>query len=409
MSDKVILHCDLNNFFASVELLDKPELRDKPCAVCGSVEERHGIVLAKNDVAKKYGIVTAQPVWQAQKLCPDLILLEPHYDKYSKYSKLSRQILYEYTDIVEPFSIDESWLDVTGSQRLFGSGEQIANKIRRRHKEELGLTVSVGVSFCKIFAKLGSDMKKPDAVTCISKENFKEIISPLPVRAMMGIGPATSKKLEKMHIYTLGELANTNIKYLKKSLGVVGETLYIYANGLQTDPVMNKELLPAQKSISRGVTPARDIENTQKAKEILYMLAEEVFHELIDMKVCAYSVSLEIRDSNLKKQMFTRTCAYPLRTSEDIVNAAMNILRENCLDKLPLRSIGVGVGDFASESDPFQTNVFSDPERSLKHEILERRVDTIRRKYGKSVIGRATLLGKNMPRKISTFSNKNKE
>ena len=251
--ERVILHCDCNNFFASVETLLNPSYRGIPMAVCGSQEDRHGIVLAKNEEAKKYGIKTAETVFSAKKKCPYLVIASPHYDEYEKYSMKLNAIYGEYTDKVEPFGIDESWLDVTASRRLFGTGEEIAELIRQRVKNEIGVTVSIGVSFNKVFAKLGSDYKKPDAITAISKENFRQIVFPLPVSDLLFVGKKTTEELEKIGIRTIGDLASTSKDMLRYKLGKMGDMLYDYANGLDSSPVgsgINREA----KSISNGFT-----------------------------------------------------------------------------------------------------------------------------------------------------------
>ena len=235
--NRVILHCDMNGFFASVELLDYPELRDKPMAVCGDPESRHGIILAKNEIAKRYGIVTAETLWQARKKCPDLQTVPPHHKKYQHYSRLINEIYLQYTDMVEPFSVDESWLDVTASQKLFGNGKQIADKIRNQVKKELGLTLSAGVSFNKIFAKMGSDYKKPDATTVITQENYKNILWPLDIRDLFFVGKATADKLQGIGIHTIGQLAESDRHTVTALLGKQGSIIHDYANGLDQTPV----------------------------------------------------------------------------------------------------------------------------------------------------------------------------
>ena len=205
--DRVILHCDLNCFYASVELLSHPDLRDVPMAVCGDPNSRHGIILAKNEPAKKFGIQTAETIWQAKKKCPDLVLLPPHHDLYREYSRKVNAIYDEYTDLVEPFGIDESWLDVTHTLHLFGGDARaLADALRERMKRQLGLTLSVGVSFNKVFAKLGSDYKKPDATTVISRENWKELVWPLQVGDLLYVGGAARKLLKQYGITTIGQL-----------------------------------------------------------------------------------------------------------------------------------------------------------------------------------------------------------
>ena len=216
MSERTILHCDMNNFYASVECFLNPDLKPYPVAVCGSVEERHGIVLAKNYKAKACGVRTGEAVWQAQQKCRDLVIVPPHYEEYMSFSKAARKIYEDYTDQVEAFGMDECWLDVSGSASIYGDGEKIANAIRERIKFELGLTVSIGVSFNKIFAKLGSDLKKPDAVTCIPKERFKEIVWPLPASEMLGIGHATEKKLAAAGLRTIGDIARWPVDFFQR-------------------------------------------------------------------------------------------------------------------------------------------------------------------------------------------------
>ena len=234
--DRVIFHCDLNSFYASVELLDHPELRHLPVAVCGDPASRHGIILAKNEPAKKFGIKTAETIWQAKQKCPQLVLLPAHHDRYRTWSRKVNAVYEQYTDLVEPFGIDESWLDVTAS-KLFGSGTEIAEKIRNDIKSELGITVSIGVSFNKVFAKLGSDLKKPDAVTCIPKDRFKEIVWPLAASEMLGVGRATEKKLASCGIRTIGTLATWPVEFFEKKFGKNGVMLWMFANGLDESKV----------------------------------------------------------------------------------------------------------------------------------------------------------------------------
>ena len=250
---RVILHCDMNNFYASVECMLNPELKNKPVAVCGSVEERHGIVLAKNYAAKAFGVSTGEAIWQAKQKCQDLVIVEPHYEQYMKFSKLAREIYGRYTDQIEPYGMDECWLDVTGSGCM-GTGFEIADEIRRTVKFELGLTISAGVSFNKIFAKLGSDMKKPDAITCIEADSFREKIWCLPASDLLGVGRATEKVLSGYGIHTIGELAATSDDFLKCRLGKNGLAIKKYANGLDDSPVMLSDYVSPVKSIGHGIT-----------------------------------------------------------------------------------------------------------------------------------------------------------
>jgi len=256
--ERVILHSDLNNFYASVECLYNPDLRDKPVAVGGDVEARHGIILAKNYHAKKYGILTGEAIWQAQQKCRDLVVVPPNFKRYMRFSQMARDIYADYTDQCESFGLDECWLDVTGSYRLFGDGKAIADKIRERIKFEMGITASVGVSFNKIFAKLGSDIKKPDATTIISKDNFKDVVWKLPVNELLYVGRATHKKLNRYGIKTIGDLANTELKYLEYWLGKWGCMLWTFANGYDTSPVSNIGAKSLIKSVGNSTTTPRD-------------------------------------------------------------------------------------------------------------------------------------------------------
>ena len=272
---RVILHCDMNNFYASVECMLNPELKNKPVAVCGSVEERHGIVLAKNYAAKAFGVSTGEAIWQAKQKCQDLVIVEPHYEQYMKFSKLAREIYGRYTDQIEPYGMDECWLDVTGSGCM-GTGFEIADEIRRTVKFELGLTISAGVSFNKIFAKLGSDMKKPDAITCIEADSFQEKIWCLPASDLLGVGRATEKVLSGYGIHTIGELAATSDDFLKCRLGKNGLAIKKYANGLDDSPVMRSDYVSPVKSIGHGITTMQDLENNAEVWCVMLELVQEI-------------------------------------------------------------------------------------------------------------------------------------
>lgn len=259
--ERTILHIDMNNFYASVECMLDPLLRNKPVAVCGNTEERHGIVLAKNYAAKAYGIKTGEANWEAKRKCPDLVIVPPHYEEYIKYSKLARQIYADYSDKIEPFGMDEVWLDATGTQRLFGNGECLASTIRERIKFELGLTVSVGVSFNKVFAKLASDMKKPDATTVLSADSWREKVWPLPVENLLGVGRATKIKMDRFNIKTIGDLAHADPELLVYRLKSRAQQLVNFANGIDHSTVLHKDYVFPAKSIGHGITTLQDLEN----------------------------------------------------------------------------------------------------------------------------------------------------
>ncbi len=392
MKERTILHCDLNSFFASVELLSHPDLRNRPAAVCGSREKRHGIVLAKNEKAKQAGVKTAEAIWQAQQKCPDLVILEPHYDKYSYYSKEVKKILLSYTDKVEAFGLDESWLDVSDCFRLFGSGEKIAYKIKERIKNETGLTVSVGVSFNKVFAKLGSDYKKPDAVTVISKENFKSKIYSLPANAMLGIGKSTYSKLLKLGIITIGDLATADISALRTAFGINGERLWYFANGLDMSPVIPEAEIPDFKSISRSVTGEADLENNAEVWRVFLALSEKIAKCMHDEACSAMKITVMARRTTLKWESYCCKTDIPVRLSNDIAKIAMQIFVSNYDWKHPLRSIGVAVSDFIETETPFQTSLYMRVEEQSKKEIIESEVFNLRERYGNNIIVKASLM-----------------
>ena len=390
MNERVILHCDLNNFYASVELLERPQLRQKAVAVCGDAQKRHGIVLAKNDIAKKAGIKTAQTIWQAKKVCPELVILDAHYEKYKYYSRKVRDILYEYTDIVEPFGPDESWLDVSGSVRLFGSGEEIAYKIKEEIKANTLLSVSVGVSFNKVFAKLGSDYKKPDAVTVISKSNFKQIVYPLDADAMIGVGRNTYSKLKRIGVTTIGELACCDVRTLKSELGIMGEKLWYYARGLDMSPVIAQKDLPDVKSISRSTTNSEDLFNNEDVWKTFVALSEEIALELAENDFYALKVTVMIRDKSLSWESYGKTIGTPVSLSIDIAREAMEIFAANYDWRTPVHSIGIAVSELISSSEPMQLSFYSSEIKERGD--LEEGFNAIKEKYGKNAIFKASLM-----------------
>lgn len=338
---RTILHIDLNNYYASVECLYKPELRDKPVVVGGDVEARHGIILAKNNPAKKLGIKTGEAIWQARQKCADLIVLPPNFKKYLRFSRLARGIYADYTDQIEPFGIDEVWADVTGSVKLFGSGEQIADTIRQRMKEELGLTVSIGVSFNKIFAKLGSDIKKPDATTLITKENFRDIVWPLPVGELLYVGRSTRNKLQNRAIATIGDLANRDLKLLRMYLGVWGDTLWCFANGLDDAPVRQTGEETIIKSVGNSTTTHRDLINNDDVKLIIFVLAESVAARLRTHGLKCTTVAISARDKELMSFERQGKLLTPTLVSNDIAQKAYELFMQNYRWNKPIRSIGV--------------------------------------------------------------------
>lgn len=388
---RTILHCDLNSFFASVEVKHRPELKGKAVAVCGAQEDRHGIVLAKTAEAKRFGVKTGEAIWQAKQKCPDLIIAEPHYILYDEYSEAAREIYYRYTDMVESFGIDECWLDVTGSRLLFGDGKRIADSLREDMKRELGLTISVGVSFTKVFAKLGSDMKKPDATTVISYEDFKERVWPLPVNEMLGIGPATTKKLSHYGIYTLGQLARTDLEFCTRALGKPGADLWLNVMGLGSDRVSKFNDYAPAKSIGRGNTFPHDLTTDEEVRVRLYFLSEDVAYRLRSAGFCATKIQICVKDENLLCRDFQAPLAYPTQSWSEIAEKAYSIFLYNYKWTKNVRALTVRAIDLVNEKAPFQTDLFCD--QSLRERTLTRElsVDKIRQRYGNTAIETAAL------------------
>lgn len=394
MTDRVILHCDMNGFYASVELLDYPELRDKPMAVCGNPKNRHGIILAKNQIAKSYGIVTAETLWQAKKKCPQLQVVPPHHDKYRHYSKLINQIYLRFTDMVEPFSVDESWLDVTASQKLFGTGKEIADTIRKTVREELNLTLSAGVSFNKIFAKMGSDYKKPDATTVITRNNFKNILWPMDIRSMFFVGSATSEKLKKSGINTIGELANCQKTMLAALLGKHGELIHDYANGLDFTPVSRYDRLEKVKSIGNGTTFRRNLTSREDIKTALISLSDTVATRLRKHKMKAFGVKVDIKDTNLKVISRQQQLDNPTNLAETISASALAIIDKSWKSHAPIRMLTVTAINLCDENQATQLSLFSDEELlSERGEKMERAMDDIRKKFGSKAITFGRVIG----------------
>ena len=385
--DRVILHCDMNGFFASVELLSHPELANVPMAVCGNPENRHGIILAKNELAKKAGVVTAQTLWQARKKCPDLQVVPPHHDKYKHYSRLINEIYGRFTDMVEPFSIDESWLDVTASRRLFGDGRYIADIIRKTVREELGLTLSAGVSFNKIFAKMGSEYKKPDATTVISRDNYKKILWPMPVSEMFFVGGATAQKLNKAGIMTIGQLAQTERALLENMLGKHGSQLYDYANGLDDSPVCRQCEKQKIKSVGNGITFKRNLTGTEDIKTAAMNLADTVAARLRHYEMKAHGIKVDIKDTELKTISRQKQLTVPTNLAYEISEAAVEIIISSWNIRKPIRMLTITGINLCDEDTEEQISLFgADTVSREKTENLERAMDSIRARYGQSSI-----------------------
>ena len=386
-----ILHCDMNNFYASVECMLDPSLKKYPVAVCGSVEERHGIVLAKNYKAKAFNVQTGDAVWQAKEKCKDLVIVPPHYEEYIKYSKLARNVYERYTDQVEPYGMDECWLDITGTEMLFGSPERVANEIRETMKFELGLTISVGVSFNKIFAKLGSDMKKPDAVTVIAKETFREKIWGLPAADLLGVGRATQRVLNNYGIRTIGELANTNPDFLRSQLGKNGVALWNYANGNDLSLVAKKDFVSPVKSVGHGITTVKDLETSEQVWLVFLELTQDIGHRLRVHGLSAEGVAIHIRDNTLYTKQWQTKIELPTQSPMIVAKRAFQLFEERYIWRNPIRSITIQAINLVPQDTPRQIGLFMDMEKIEKLEKLEKCIETIRERFGKDSIRNGAL------------------
>ncbi len=391
--DRVILHSDCNSFYASCESLLNPDLKKVPMAVCGNPENRHGIILAKNELAKKYDIKTAETVYQALRKCPDLVLVRSHHSFYEEISKKCNDIYKEYTDMVEPFGIDESWLDVTHSGRLFGTGEEIAQKIRSRFKNEIGITCSIGVSFNKSIAKLASDYKKPDAVTVINKNNFKSMVWPMPVSVLLYAGKNATQSLNKHNIYTVGDLAQSDRNTVIKHLGKLGGQLHDYANGIDDSPVETIYAEHAPKSISNGTTFDHDLTLPDEIKAGIMMLSDTLSSRMKEHHVKSTVLSIQIKYSDFSVASRQRQLDFSTNLMHDIWVICLELFYE-IYNKKPVRAITLGGAQLVPDTDSFMQFSFFDNGSRQKHEDLENALDSIRKKYGTQAVSIGTLMDK---------------
>ena len=394
MSGRKILHIDMNKFYATVEQMLNPALRGKAIAVCGSAEEHHGIVLTASAEAKKMGVKTGMANWQARQACPGLIVVPPQYDQYVKYSKLARAIYAQYSDRVEPYGMDENWVDISPLCRDFSDAEEIANEIREKVKQELGLTVSVGVSFNKVLAKLGSDMKKPDAVTLLSDSVWRERVWPLPVSDLLYVGPHTTAKLIKRGVYTIGDLAKYPPDTLHNALGKNGIVLRRYANGEDTSAVMPRSYEPNVKSVSRGITCNRNLENVDEVWKVMLELSQDVGHQLRSYGLSATGVKMFLRESDIHFGMCRQQkISFPTQSPMEIAQAARVLFMDNFRWNNPVRAVGVSAFDLIPHDQPLQLDFFNDAVKRERQQKLDDCVDDIRQRFGKHSIYAASLMG----------------
>ena len=391
MRQRSILHCDADKYYVAVEQQQNPKLRGQRVAVCGSKEDRHGIVLTASAEAKAMGVKTGQAIWEAQRCCRDLIIVPPHYDEYVRYSGYIRDILKDYTDQIESFGLDESWIDVTGSVGLFGNGMSIAKEISRRVRQEIGITVSIGVANNKVFAKLGSDYKKPNGITRIEDDNFRDVVYPLPVEDLLYVGPATKRKLNHYCIRTIGDLAGTDPEVLHGWLGKMGYILSAFARGQDTSPVMKMEHHHTVKSVGNSGTMPRDLVNDPDAWLVIMVMAESVAARLRELNMKCTVVEVSVRDNEMNGFSRQQKISQPTNVSLEIARVAFALFKQNYHWQKPLRGIGVRGADLVPDNTPLQLNLFSDENRRQKRESIERAVDIVRGRYGYASILRAVL------------------
>ncbi len=392
MMERTILHCDLNAFYASVECLFRPELKEVPMAVGGDAENRRGIILAKNELAKRCGVATAETIWQARRKCPELVVVRPQHHQYWKYSQLVNELYYRFTDQVEPFGIDESWLDVTGSLHLFGSGREIADQIRELVRNELGLTVSVGVSFNKIFAKLGSDYKKPDATTVIDRANYRSLVYPVPVSDLLFVGQAAAGVLAKLGIKTIGQLAACDKQLLASRLGKMGEKIHEYANGIDDSPVGAAGQPRGAKSVGNGMTFRRNLVGLDDITAGVSALSDSVATRLRRHGLRCHTVQVTIRDPGFKTISRQKKLERPTHLSREIEGAALDIIRNSWRLENPIRMLTITGLQLVGEEYLDQPSLFgeSDDRQHEKLEKLEGTLDAIRSRYGQGSISFGT-------------------
>ena len=387
---RTILHCDLNSFYASVELLSHPELRQQPVAVCGDPDSRKGIILAKNEPAKRCGVKTAETIWQARQKCPDLVFLPPHHDQYRQFSHIINNIYGQYTDLVEPFGIDESWLDITGSMHLFGGDARaIADGIRRRISQELGLTLSIGVSFNKVFAKLGSDYRKPDATTVIPPESWQEIVWPLPLNSLLYAGPAAQRALGQYGIHTIGDLAAVEPVLPQRLLGKLGRQLWDFANGRDTAPVRPQHEKEPVKSVGNSFTFRENLISREQVLQGMSLLCDSVASRLRQQNLYCGAVQIGLRDPAFRNISRQKQLACSTHSMRDLLRTAMELA--DCIWKppSPLRLLSVTALSLTDRLETYEQVSLFVPQQSAgeaKLEKLEETVDAIRKKYGGKAI-----------------------
>ena len=389
---RTILHVDANSFYASCECLYRPSIREKPVAVCGDPEARHGIVLTKNQHAKKYGVQTGEAIWQAKQKCPSLVVVPPDYPLYLHMSRRMHEIFGQYSDKVESFGLDESWVEISADDMDVRKGQLVADEIRHRIHRTLGITVSVGVADNKVMAKLGSDYKKPDATTVLLPDLYEQIIWPLPVSDLLYVGPATTRKLARIGVCTIGQLANLDESILAYKFGKIGYMLKAFALGLDTSPVKPIEVSLPIKSVGNSTTPPHDIENMTDVKELVYLLAESVATRLRENNFKARCISVSARTTELVSSSCQTTLSQSTCLAKEIAETALRLFEQRYRFGFPFRSMGINCSQLSALDAPVQVDMFGEDERRVKQEQLERSIDGLRSRFGHQVIRRGIVL-----------------
>ncbi|MBP3891169.1 MAG: DNA polymerase IV [Solobacterium sp.] len=403
MNDKIIFHIDINHCYAQIEEMFHPQLREVPMAVGGHEEKRHGIILAKNGLAKKAGVKTGESLREAYRHCPELLIIPPHYDAYLYYTSEVKKIYAQYSDCIESFGLDEAWIDYTHSKQLFGEAEAIGHAIQDQILRELGLTVSVGISWNKIFAKLGSDFKKPSGFTIITKENYKDLVWPLPARDLLYVGPATERKLYARGIRTIGELAQYPVMHLKKAFGVVGEMLSDFANGRDTSSVSKQGIQTPIQSVGNAMTMIHDVDNLEDVRPVYYVLAEAIASRMKEAGVEGDVIHISFRTAKLNWCGKQRKIAQPTNVSEEILKEIMSLLEE-CYDfEEPLRAVGASVSGLRFTRNHRQLSLLQDEEKHEKALRIDEAMDAIRAQFGFHSVCRACML---LDRPLTDFNPK---
>lgn len=403
MGERVILHCDINHCYAQIEEMKFPQLRDVPMAVGGHEEERHGIILAKNDEAKKFHITTGESLREAYAKCPHLRIVHPDYEEYIYYTDRVKDIYHEYSDKVESYGLDEAWVDVSESLPLFGSGYEIAKLIQTRVYQEIGLTISIGVSFNKIFAKLGSDMDKHMGLTEITKENYKEKVWGLSVGELFYVGRATKKKLQYYSIETIGQLAQLPLGWMKDHFGKMGEWIWWFANGEDVSEVALSNHKEQVKSVGNAVTSHKDVCTFEEAKLVYYVLVESIASRLKEQGLAGNIISISLRSKELITFHRQRKIAQATNLANEIMPHVIELLQENYTFQVPLRTIGVSISGIEKDSAYRQMNFFVSEEERHKQKCLEETIDGIRMKFGFSKAKRCAML---LDKKLTNFNPK---